>query len=72
MMNMIQAMLGIFIVLASFCMGYWLRDMQVAVQSEKLEKEMQATARKSTRPKFEHKTPFTSILKDDEKKGKGR
>jgi len=59
---MINSMLGIFLILASFLMGYWSGVQRVTLPKARSSE----SADKPTRPTFKSKTPF-SKLRDKEK-----
>lgn len=60
---MIYSILGTFLVLAAFCLGYWFgtQTHTTTVKRKRLEKEQV----KSTEPLFDNSTPFSRILKNN-------
>lgn len=61
---MIESMLGIFIVLATYSLGYWQGTQRKAVtKARKPPKE----GRGATQPCLKQSTPFSKILPKDEK-----
>jgi len=70
---MIDNLLGTFLVLCSFAVGYWLRAQQMTVPKMRPRTSESESEKRRTRPKFDHSTPFSSILKNKaEKGGKGK